>query len=145
MISKLLVALTCLFVVVGCSSNHTEVNEDDNKQSEKQQQETFQNGKVTMEVAYEEMQKLDTYVILDVRTQEEFNEKHIKDAMLLPYTDIDTVVANKIPSKDTPIFVYCRSGNRSSIAYQSLIDLGYQHVYDIGAMDLWTHEFESGE
>ena len=70
------------------------------------------------------------YVILDVRTEEEYQEGHIKDAILMPYDTIDSSI-----SLDTSkyIFVYCRSGNRSKIAYDKLISYGYQ-VYDLGAM-----------
>ncbi len=71
------------------------------------------------------------FVIIDVRTKEEYNTGHIKDAINIPYDEI----AEKINiSKNINIFVYCRSGNRSSIAFKTLSDMGYK-VYDLGAFN----------
>lgn len=71
------------------------------------------------------------YVIVDVRTKEEYNESHIKDAINIPYDEIDE---NIEIDKDKVIFVYCKSGNRSGIAYNTLKSLGYT-VYDLGAFN----------
>lgn len=77
-------------------------------------------------------------IVVDVRTEDEYNEKHIDGAILL---DLDTInedtVADVIGSKDTIIIVYCRSGNRSSQALTKLEDLGYTKVYDLGSIDNW--------
>ena len=71
------------------------------------------------------------FVIIDVGTKEEYNTGHIKDAINIPYDEI----AEKINiSKNINIFVYCRSGNRSSIAFKTLSDMGYK-VYDLGAFN----------
>ena len=69
------------------------------------------------------------YIIVDVRTKEEYEEAHLVDAINIPYDQID---ANVDLDKEKTILVYCRSGNRSSIAYDILEDLGYK-VYDMGA------------
>jgi len=69
------------------------------------------------------------YVIIDVRTKEEYDEQDMVDAINIPYDEIDE---NIELDKDKLVFVYCKSGNRSSIAYQSLIELGY-NVYVLGA------------
>lgn len=69
------------------------------------------------------------YLIIDVRTEEEYKEGHIKKSINIPYDEIDE---NIEIDKDKIIFVYCRSGNRSSIAQEALTQLGYI-VHDLGA------------
>ena len=70
-------------------------------------------------------------VLIDVRTKEEYNEGHIEDAINIPHTEI-----NKINyDKDTVIIVYCRSGNRSNLAAEELVSLGYTNIYDLGSID----------
>lgn len=78
---------------------------------------------------YKEIMKENEYVIVDVRTKEEYEQSHIKDAINIPYDEIDETIDLE---KNKIIFVYCKSGNRSGIAYNTLIDLGYT-VYDLGA------------
>lgn len=78
---------------------------------------------------YKEIMKENEYVIIDVRTKEEYDESHIKDAINIPYDEINENIEIE---KDKIIFVYCKSGNRSNIAYNTLNNLGYV-VYDLGA------------
>lgn len=73
--------------------------------------------------------KDDKYIILDVRTKEEYEEEHIDNAINIPYDEIDE---NIDLDKEKIIYVYCQSGNRSSIAYEKLKSLGYT-VYDLGS------------
>ena len=75
------------------------------------------------------LMKENEYIILDVRTDEEFKESHLVDAINISYDLIDE---NVDLDKEKIIFVYCKSGNRSKIAYHKLIKLGYR-VYDLGA------------
>ncbi|MCI8574896.1 MAG: rhodanese-like domain-containing protein [Bacilli bacterium] len=70
------------------------------------------------------------YVIVDVRTSEEYLEEHVKDAINIPY---DILEDNINISKEKMIFVYCYSGGRSKIAYETLTKMGYK-VYDLGAI-----------
>lgn len=77
-------------------------------------------------------------VLVDVRTQEEYDDGHIRGAVLLTLDNINDSNASKIISdKDKVIIVYCRSGNRSHQAVLKLNDLGYKNVYDLGAMSNW--------
>ena len=69
------------------------------------------------------------YIILDVRTKEEYDEAHLVDAINIPYDEIDEKINL---DKEKTILVYCRSGNRSAIAYNVLEGLGYK-AYDMGA------------
>ena len=71
------------------------------------------------------------YIIVDVRTQEEYDEGHIKDSINIPY---DTINENTELDKSKTILVYCKSGKRSSIAESNLTNLGYK-VYNLGAYE----------
>ena len=82
----------------------------------------------------------DDVVILDVRTQDEYDGGHIRNAILLPVDEIGLKAEDTLPDKDQMIFVYCRSGVRSQSAANALIGLGYTDVYDIGGIRDWTGE-----
>lgn len=78
-------------------------------------------------------------VVLDVRTAEEYASGHLPMAKLLPVDAIDGPSAAKaIPTKTTPVVVYCRSGRRSAMAAQTLKKLGYTTIRDFGAVADWT-------
>ncbi|WP_312699740.1 rhodanese-like domain-containing protein [Sedimentibacter sp.] len=79
-------------------------------------------------------------IILDVRTQEEFDSGHIENAVLLPITEITDNAEGILPDKDAKILVYCRSGNRSATAARELIRMGYTNVYDFGGINTWPYE-----
>ena len=79
-------------------------------------------------------------IILDVRTQEEFDDEHINDAVLLPDYDIGAKAATVLPDKGAKILVYCRSGNRSASASEKLIAMGYTDVLDFGGIIDWPYE-----
>ena len=77
------------------------------------------------------LMKKNEYIIIDVRTKEEYQHSHIEGAINIPYDEINKDVSL---DKEKLIFVYCKSGNRSSVAYSELNNLGYK-VYDMGAID----------
>ena len=87
---------------------------------------------ITQDKAKEMMKEEKDYIILDVRTKEEYYDNHIEDAINIPLDEIET--SSVLKDKDQIIFVYCRSGNRSATAAQTLIDMGYKNVYDLGAI-----------
>lgn len=78
-------------------------------------------------------------IILDVRTQDEFDSGHIENAVLLPVTEINDNAEEVLPDKDAKILVYCRSGNRSATAARELIRMGYTNVYDFGGINTWPY------
>ena len=87
------------------------------------------------------MDTVEEALILDVRTEGEFAEGHIPDALLLPVDDIDEPsAAALIPDQETTVLVYCRSGNRSRTAAQKLADLGYTAVYEFGGIRDWPYD-----
>lgn len=73
-------------------------------------------------------------VLIDVREIDEYISGHLKNAINIPYDEIIDGVKNKKISINDSIIVYCKSGGRSSKAFQSLIDAGYKHVYDLGSI-----------
>lgn len=78
-------------------------------------------------------------IVLDVREQYEFDQEHIEDAILLPSGEIESRANIVLPNKDATILVYCRSGNRSRVAANLLISLGYKNVYDFGGIIDWPY------
>ena len=95
---------------------------------------------ITGETAKEMMDENDDAVILDVRTQEEYEEGHIEGAVLIPDYEIEDKAGEMLPDKGTTILVYCRSGRRSAAASSSLYNLGYTNVYDFGGIIDWPYK-----
>lgn len=79
-------------------------------------------------------------IILDVRTQEEYDVGHISGAIRLESADFAAQAATVLPDKDATILVYCRSGKRSKVASEMLVKLGYTGIYDIGGIIDWPYE-----
>ena len=77
------------------------------------------------------------YVILDVRTAEEYRSGHIEGAICIPNETIGKDVQEKLPDKNQRIFVYCRSGNRSRQAASKLAALGYTDIIEFGGINSW--------
>jgi len=84
------------------------------------------------------------YIILDVRTTEEFAEAHIPGAINIPNETIGTANIPELPDKDQMILVYCRSGNRSKQASEKLAALGYTSILEFGGINHWPGETVSG-
>jgi rhodanese-related sulfurtransferase len=95
--------------------------------------------------AQEARQIMDTqqgYVILDVREQDEYDTGHIPGAILIPHMQIADLAEEKLTDKDQLILVYCRSGRRSKLAAQALVDLGYTNIKEFGGIIDWPYEVE---
>lgn len=95
---------------------------------------------ITAQEAKEMMDADSSALVLDVRTLDEYNEGHIKDALLIPDSEISERALQEIPDLSTTILVYCRSGRRSALAAQKLSELGYTKVYDFGGIIDWPYE-----
>ena len=76
----------------------------------------------------------DKPLIIDVRTEPEWNEGHLEGAILIPYEKIGAGIATVAPDKKTKIHLYCRSGRRSGIALETLRKLGYVDVTNNGSV-----------
>ena len=88
------------------------------------------------------MEENENYIILDVRTLEEYTQGHIPNAICIPNETIDENVVNKLPDKNQLILVYCRSGNRSKQAAEKLKKLGYTNLIEFGGIIDWKGEIE---
>ena len=88
------------------------------------------------------MDTTEGYIILDVRTIEEFNTGHIPNAINLPNEVIYDEATKILTDKEQVILVYCRSGRRSKEASSKLVELGYTNVLEFGGILDWKYEIE---
>ena len=95
---------------------------------------------ITAEQAKTIMDTEKDYVIIDARTEEEFAEGHIENAILIPEYEIAERAEKELPDKEQLILVYCRSGRRSKIASEELVKLGYTNVKEFGGIIDWPYE-----
>lgn len=122
--------LLALFLFTGCNQNKPPESNSYRQVSSKE--------------AAAMMEEETDYIILDVRTPEEYEEKHITGAVNLPNETIGTEEITQLPDKEQLILVYCRSGNRSKQASQKLADLGYTNIVEFGGIKDWSGETETG-
>lgn len=95
---------------------------------------------ISQEEAVRMMQEEADYLIVDVRTPEEYAEGHIPDAVNVPNETIGDSAPEALPDKEQILLVYCRSGRRSKAASEKLAALGYTKVYEFGGINTWTGE-----
>lgn len=112
---KLFIVFLTLFLLIGCSNDNSD------------------NGLISYMDAKEKIIN-ENAILVDVRTEDEYNENHISGAVNIPLDSINEAVSL---NQDTPIIVYCQSGNRSSQALIKLETLGYTDVYDLGSINNW--------
>ena len=116
------VALMLIPLLIGCNGN--------NKSSYEQ---------ITPAEAKALMDSEDGYIILDVRTPEEFAERHIEGAILIPDYEIGEKAESILTDKDQLILVYCRSGRRSKNAANKLAASGYTNIKEFGGINDWKY------
>ena len=104
--------------------------------------ETMTYKQMSMNEGLEMMSKESEYILLDVRTLEEYNGGHIPGSICYPIEEIDEEIMDVLYDKNMTIFVYCRSGNRSKQASEKLVNLGYTHVIEIGGIIDYQGELE---
>ena len=124
LIIMLLISLS-LFGMTACDG--------ENKKSSTYEQITAEQAKTIMDTEKD-------YVIKDARTEEEFAEGHIKNAILIPEYEIANRAEKELPDKEQLILVYCRSGRRSKIASEELVKLGYSNVKEFGGIIDWPYD-----
>jgi rhodanese-related sulfurtransferase len=93
--------------------------------------------------AYERLKSKEDIILLDVRTQEEYEEKHIPNSINIPL-NLLAQVEKKLPDKNKTIFVYCLSGSRSATASKLLSKFGYTNIYNMGGINSWFYETVKG-
>ena len=126
-IKKLIPILLSSFLLTSCAPEH-------------RSKEDITYRSITMDEAIKIMEKESDYVILDVRTPEEFSEGHIPGAINVPNEDIGTADIPELPDKSRMILVYCRSGRRSKEAAEKLCALGYTNIIEFGGIIDWKYE-----
>ena len=97
---------------------------------------------ITAEEAKQIMDSETGYIILDVRTQEEYDQGHIPGAIVISHEQIAEKAEEVLTDKDQLILVYCRSGRRSKLAAQILAELGYTNIKEFGGILDWPYEVE---
>ena len=97
---------------------------------------------ISMDAAITQMAEEDNFILLDVRTPEEFADGHIPGAINIPNESIGENDITELPDKEQRIYVYCRSGNRSKQASAKLVNLGYTNVTEIGGIIDYHGEIE---
>ena len=97
---------------------------------------------ITAEEAKAIMDSEEGYIILDVRTQEEYDQGHIPGAIVISHEEIGDKAEGVLTDKDQLILVYCRSGRRSKIAAEALVELGYTNIKEFGGIIDWPYEVE---
>lgn len=127
MMKQIKILILIMFAILfsaGCSS---EMDKVDYKQ-------------ISTEEAMAMMSEETDYIILDVRTPEEFESGHIKDAINIPNEAIGNTEIAELPNKEQLIMIYCRSGNRSKQASEKLVRIGYTNIVEFGGINTWTDE-----
>lgn len=95
---------------------------------------------ITPEEAKAVMDGNSSYIILDVREQEEYDQGHIPGAVLMPHARTRELAPELVPDRDATVLVYCRSGRRSVLAAQTLAELGYSDVREFGGILDWPYD-----
>lgn len=138
-IVMLLIAMSIgISVLSGCGA----------KPQQKQPQtavEKVQPSIISPEEAQKRLESEEDIILLDVRTQAEYEEKHIPGSILIPVDELEKRAEAELTDKEKVIFVYCRSGNRSNTASNILAELGYTKVYNLGGIIDWPFNVKSGE
>ena len=108
-----------------------------NRQNNSQEGTTYE--QITPAEAKALMDSEEGYIILDVRTPEEFAERHIEGAILIPDYEIGEKAESILTDKEQLILVYCRSGRRSKNAANELATLGYTNIKEFGGINDWKY------
>ena len=125
-----------MLVLTACSSGGQVMDGEDMVRSYTQ---------ISQEEARQLMEQDGTQIIVDVRTQEEYEKKHVLGAICVPIEDIRADKLDKLPDKNKTLMLYCWTGRRSEDASALLVKQGYKKVYDFGGLVDWTGEVEGAE
>jgi phage shock protein E len=144
--------ITLVVLITGCGSTNTPTSNSTTTEvvetTASISSEVTENSAKFVLITAEEGKKMleeDTSIVLvDVREPDEYAAAHIPGSILLPLGTIAEKVSDVIPDKNTPIILYCRSGRRSAMGAEELVQMGYTTVYDMGGILNWPYETESG-
>ncbi len=148
----MMIAVLSMGILVSCgnSTKSSGISVDNSDVQAEADQEPTENGEeeisyrmITMDEAKSLFEAEGDYIILDVRTAEEYAEGHIPGAINIPNEDIASEQLEDLPDLNQVIYVYCRSGNRSKQAAEKMVDIGYTNVIEFGGIIDWTGEIET--
>ena len=141
----IIAALTVIVIIAAALAARQNMTADHGSDSISSEGDTEMNyTSITMEEAREIFATDGDYIILDVRTQEEYEDRHIPGALCIPNETIGSEDIPELPDKEQLILVYCRSGNRSKQASEKLAALGYTNIVEFGGINDWPGETVSG-
>lgn len=147
----ILLSLVLLFTISCTKNNESLENMNFNEtcgnvyqvESSDLNEETQEFKTITPEEAKEILEENPNAVLLDVRTQTEYDKEHIPNAILFPNENITEETFSELGlDYDTTILVYCRTGIRSKEAASKIASLGYKNVLDIGGIEDWPYDKE---
>lgn len=153
----LILSLLLICTMVACVNNNkkptdtstTETETGDNTNSENQESEPEPESAT---ITYSNMTDIkaimetnEDYIIVDVRTFEEYCEGHIPGAINIPNEDIVDTEPELLANKEQMILIYCRSGNRSKQAAEKLANMGYTNLIEFGGIIDWDGEIVTGD
>ena len=131
-----------IFAACGQAKDDSQITGDKNLCNAEGSTQEVTYEKISLEEAKQLMKDEEGYIILDVRTKEEFAEGHIPGAICVPNETISGEMPEELPEQDQLILVYCRSGNRSKQASKKLAELGYTNIKEFGGIIDWDGEIE---
>ena len=133
----LMAFILCAGLLAGCNFAKDNMNNKNTETAAPSETVKAVYQKITAEQAKAIMDEGGSFILLDVRTDEEFKEKRIDGAILIPDYEIKNRASAELPDKNALILIYCRSGRRSANAANELVELGFTNVYDFGGIIDW--------
>lgn len=141
----IVIILIAVLICIGCfiyKSSKTNKTTTSNNSTTTSAAKTNEIRHVSMDDIVKIMNENKDYVIVDVRTPDEYKEGHIPNAINIPNETINETVYNKLKDKNQLILIYCRSGSRSRQAAYKMQKLGYTNLVDFGGIINWKGKIE---
>ena len=127
-----LILILAFTIITGCASKNDDENSENNTSHGYEQ--------ITPDEANLLMDSENDFIILDVRTEEEYDTEHIANAILIPHYEIKEKAESILTDKDQLSLIYCRSGRRSKNAASTLATLGYTNIKEFGGIIDWKYD-----
>ena len=139
------IVIIAVLICIGCfiyKTNKTNKTTKSNSTATTNAAKTNEIRHVSMDDIVKIMNENKDYVIVDVRTPDEYKEGHIPNAINIPNETINETIYNKLKDKNQLILIYCRSGSRSRQAAYKMQKLGYTNLVDFGGIINWKGKIE---
>jgi len=136
----ILISIILLMLTPSLFASAKKEVQDETKQQTTTQEVVAKYNRIDAETAKAAFDSQKDITIIDVRTPSEFYSGHVPNSVNIPLSIVVDTVLEQYPLKDEKLYLYCRSGNRSSQAAKLLVEKGYTHVYDFGGINKWPYE-----